>query len=76
MNGHNIFISGHGGSGKSFAKEIFKKLSSIGKKVAIICSTAWKCLTKSVNFPLWFYIARIVDIVCCVGIADKQRLRS
>lgn len=48
MNGHNIFISGHGGSGKSFlAKEIFKTLSSIGKKVAIICSTASKYLTKS-----------------------------
>ena len=38
--GHNIFITGQGGTGKSFlVKEIYKELTRSGKRVAIICSS-------------------------------------
>ena len=38
--GHNVFITGQGGTGKSFlVKEIYKELTRSGKRVAIICSS-------------------------------------
>ena len=38
--GHNAFITGQGGTGKSFlVKEIYKELTRSGKRVAIICSS-------------------------------------
>ena len=44
VNGHNVFITGQGGTGKSFlAKEIYKQLTLGGKKVAIVCSTGIAC---------------------------------
>lgn len=44
LNGHNVFITGQGGSGKSsLAKEIFRKVTEAGRKVAIICSTGIAC---------------------------------
>ena len=45
VEGHNVFITGQGGTGKSFlVKEIYKELTRSGKRVAIICSSgiAWK----------------------------------
>ena len=44
VNGHNVFITGQGGTGKSYlAKEIYKKLTLGGKKVAIVCPTGIAC---------------------------------
>ncbi len=44
VNGHNVFITGQGGTGKSFlAKEIYKQLTLGGKKMAIVCSTGIAC---------------------------------
>ena len=38
--GHNVFITGQGGTGKSFlVKEIYKELTKSGNRVAIICSS-------------------------------------
>ena len=38
--GHNVFITGQGGTGKSFlVKEIYKELTRSGNRVAIICSS-------------------------------------
>ena len=38
--GHNVFITGQGGTGKScLVKEIYKELTRSGKCVAIICSS-------------------------------------
>ena len=50
--GHNVFITGQGGTGKSFlVKEIYKELTRSGKRVAIICST--------------LFLARLVSISRC-----------
>ena len=38
--GHNVFITGQGGTGKSFlVREIYKELKRSGNSVAIICSS-------------------------------------
>ena len=40
VNGHNLFITGQAGTGKSFlVKEIYKILTSARKKVYIVCSS-------------------------------------
>ena len=40
VEGHNVFITGQGGTGKSFlVKEIYKELTRSVKRVAIICSS-------------------------------------
>jgi DNA replication protein DnaC len=43
INGHNLLITGQGGTGKSFlVKIIIKHLrTKVNKKVAIVCSKPW-----------------------------------
>ena len=44
LRGHNVIISGQGGTGKSYiVKEIYDALTSSGKHVFITCSTGIAC---------------------------------
>lgn len=66
--GHNVFVTGQGGTGKSFlVKEIFKSLSRRGVRTAIICSsgisgTVYKELGTPVTTVHAFYGLKTADL--------------
>lgn len=69
LNGHNVFITGQGGSGKSYlAKEIFRKATEAGRKVAIVCSTGIACKAYADLYPI--NPARTVHSFYGFGAAD------
>ena len=43
--GHNVFITGQAGTGKSYVvRELYRRLERQGKKVRIVCSSGIACL--------------------------------
>ena len=63
--GHNLFVTGQGGTGKStVVREIISNLQAVGKRVSVVCSTGIACTVYDPG------VASTVNSYYGVGIAD------
>lgn len=79
--GHNLFVTGQGGTGKStVVREIISNLQAVGKKVSVVCSSGIACTVSWSRFHraflLWTRNCRPILESACGTFDNKQRCHS